>query len=156
MGSLDAAVTGEYNWIDMADIDRDKAIRELLSTGRVIAVVGLSADPEKPSNMVARYLLGKGYRIIPVNPGQETILGERSYPSLGDIGEKVDIVDIFVRPEKVMPFVREALSLKPRAIWLQLGIVSEEARALAEAEGIMFVMDRCVKQEHTRLLGVRS
>jgi hypothetical protein len=132
-------------------MDQDKAIRELLQTSRVIAVVGLSPDEGKASNVVARYLMNKGYKVIPVNPGAESILGEKSYKSLADINEKVDIVDIFMRAEKVLPFVREALGLNPRAIWLQLGIVSDEARALCEEHGVMFVMDRCVKQEHARL-----
>jgi hypothetical protein len=133
-------------------MDEDNAIRELLRTSRVIAVVGLSADLGKPSSAVARYLLEKGYRVIPVNPGQETILGQKSFKSLADIDEKVDIVDIFMRAEKVLPFVRHALSLKPAAIWLQLGIVNEKAKELAEAHKIMFVQDKCMKQEHSRLL----
>jgi hypothetical protein len=135
---------------------QDRTIEGLLSASRVIAVVGLSADPDKASNVVARYLMDKGYKVIPVNPGQETVLGEKSYRSLADIGEKIDIVDIFMRADKVLPFVREAISMRPKAIWLQLGIVSEDAKALAEAEGVAFVMDRCVKQEHARLLGSKA
>jgi len=133
-------------------MNQDNAIKELLRTSRVIAVVGLSADEGKASNVVARYLMDKGYKIIPVNPGQETILGQKSYKSLADIDEKVDIVDIFMKAEKVLPFVRDAITLRPSAIWLQLGIVNEEAKNVADAEKIMFVMDKCVKQEHTRLL----
>ena len=133
-------------------MNQDNAIKELLRTSRVIAVVGLSADEDKPSNVVARYLMDKGYKVIPVNPGQETILGQKSYKSLADIDEKVDIVDIFMKAEKVLPFVRDAIRLRPSAIWLQLGIVNEEAKSVADADKIMFVMDKCVKQEHTRLL----
>jgi predicted CoA-binding protein len=133
-------------------MNQDNAIKELLRTSRVIAVVGLSADEDKPSNVVARYLMDKGYKVIPVNPGQETILGQKSYKSLADIDEKVDIVDIFMKAEKVLPFVRDAITLRPSAIWLQLGIVNEEAKNVPDAEKIMFVMDKCVKQEHTRLL----
>lgn len=133
-------------------MNQDSAIKELLQTSRVIAVVGLSADEDKPSNVVARYLMDKGYKVIPVNPGQETILGQKSYKSLADIDEKVDIVDIFMKAEKVLPFVRDAIKLHPSAIWLQLGIVNEEAKGVADADKIMFVMDKCVKQEHTRLL----
>ena len=139
-----------------AAVNLDRTIEELLSASRVIAVVGLSADPDKASNMVARYLLDKGYKVIPVNPGQETNLGRKSYKSLVDIEEKVDIVDIFMRADKVLPFVKEAILLHPKSVWLQLGIVSEEGKALAEAEGIVFIMDRCVKQEHARLLGAKS
>ena len=133
-------------------MNQDNAIKELLRTSRVIAVVGLSADEDKPSNVVARYLMDKGYKVVPVNPGQETILGQKSYKSLADIDEKVDIVDIFMKAEKVLPFVRDAIKLRPSAIWLQLGIVNEEAKSVADADKIMFVMDKCVKQEHTRLL----
>ena len=133
-------------------MNQDNAIKELLRTSRVIAVVGLSADEDKPSNVVARYLMDKGYKVIPVNPGQETILGQKSYKSLADIDEKVDIVDIFMKAEKVLPFVRDAIRLRPSAIWLQLGIVNEEAKSVADADKVMFVMDKCVKQEHTRLL----
>ncbi len=133
-------------------MNQDNAIRELLRTSRVIAVVGLSADESKASNAVARYLLEKGYKVIPVNPAQETILGRKSYKSLADIDEKVDIVDIFMKAEKVLPFVRDALPLRPSAIWLQLGIVNEEAKSVADEKNIMFVMDKCIKQEHARLL----
>jgi hypothetical protein len=134
----------------METSEQDRDIKETLEKSRVIAVVGLSADESKASNMVARYLKSKGYRIIPVNPGQDEILGEKSYKSLGDIEEKVDIVDMFVRPEKVLPFVEAAILLKPRAIWLQLGIVSEEAKAVTEKNRILFVMDKCLKVEHSR------
>jgi uncharacterized protein len=130
----------------------DENLKSLLLESHVIAVVGLSPDEKKPSNGVARYLKGKGYRIIPVNPGQDTILGEKAYKSLADIKEKVDVVDIFIRPEKAVPFVQEALQLKPKVIWLQLGIRNEEAKDLAERVAIPFVMDKCIKQEHTRLM----
>lgn len=133
-------------------MDRDKEIRGLLQTSKVIAVVGLSADEDKPSNGVARYLMKKGFKIIPVNPGQDTILGEKSYKSLSDIPGPVDVVDIFMRSDKVLPFVEEAARLKPKAIWLQLGITNDAAKDAAEKNGIMFVQDRCVKIEHQRLL----
>ncbi len=135
-------------------VESDRVVRELLQQSKVIAVVGLSADEGKPSNVVARYMKSKGYRIIPVNPGQEEILGEKCYKSLGDIKEKVDIVDIFMRAEKVLPVVEEALTLEPRAVWLQLGIRSEEAKALAKEKDVLFIMDRCVKMEHARLVPV--
>jgi uncharacterized protein len=127
-------------------------IRELLKTARVIAVVGLSPDPEKPSNSVSRYMREKGYRIIPVNPAQDEIIGEKSYKSLSDITEKIDIVDIFMRSEKVPPVVEEALKLKPKAIWLQLGIKNDEARRLVERTDVGYVEDKCIKQEYARLL----
>lgn len=130
---------------------QDKTTKELLQASKVIAMVGLSPDPAKPSNGVARYLKSKGYRVVPVNPGQESILGEKCYKSLSEITEQVDIVDIFMRAEKVLPVVEEAIKIKPKAIWLQLGIVNEEAKTVAEKNGIMFLMDKCVKQEHARL-----
>jgi uncharacterized protein len=130
----------------------DADIRDLLARSRVIAMVGLSADERKPSNGVARYLQGKGFRVIPVNPGADSILGEKAYESLSDIPEQVDVVDIFMRPDRVLPVVKEAVSLGPKAIWLQLGIVSDEAKAAVAGTGIMFVQDRCMKLEHDRLL----
>lgn len=132
----------------------EKQVRDLLRTSRVIAVVGLSPDEEKASNRVAHYLKDKGYRIIPVNPAYEEILGERVYKSLGDIPEKVDIVDIFMRAEKVIPFVEEALKLNPKAIWLQLGIKSDDARQLVEKTDVGYVEDKCVKIEHSKLLAM--
>jgi predicted CoA-binding protein len=132
----------------------EEQIQDLLRTSRVIAVVGLSPDEEKASNRVARYLKDKGYRIIPVNPAYEEILGEKAYKSLGEIPEQVDIVDIFMRAEKVMPFVEEALKLNPKAIWLQLGIKSADARKLVEKTDVGYVEDKCVKIEHSKLLSV--
>ena len=130
----------------------DGEMEELLKTARVIAIVGLSPEEGKASNSVARYLKEKGYRIIPVNPGHEEILGEKAYKSLLDIPETVDIVDIFMRAEKVMPVVEEALKLKPRAIWLQLGIRNDDARRLIEQTDVAYAEDKCVKLEHSRLL----
>jgi len=133
----------------------DSVIRKILETATVIAIVGLSPDEKKPSNIVARYLINAGYTIIPVNPQYEEILGKKSYPDLVSVPEKVDIVDIFMRAEKVLPVVEEAIKIKPACIWLQLGIINEEARNLAESHGIAFVMDRCVKIEHARLMAHR-
>ncbi len=133
-------------------MEQDAAIKQVLRTSKVIAMVGLSADEQKPSNVVARYMKGKGYRVIPVNPGEQSILGEKSYPSLADIPDRVDIVDIFMRADRVLPVVEQAVSLKPKVIWLQLGIRSAEAQSVSDKNNIMFVMDKCVKQEHARLL----
>jgi predicted CoA-binding protein len=130
----------------------DDEMEELLKTAHVIAVVGLSPEDGKASNSVARYLRDKGYRIIPVNPGHAEILGEKAYKSLLDIPEKVDIVDIFMRAEKVKPIVEEALKLRPRAIWLQIGIRNDDARQLVEQTDVAYVEDKCLKQEHSRLL----
>ncbi|HAR95983.1 MAG TPA: CoA-binding protein [Deltaproteobacteria bacterium] len=131
--------------------DHDQAVKELLNTSHVIAIVGLSGDESKDSNKVGRFLQSKGYRIIPVNPGTQEILGEKSYRSLSEITEKVDVVDIFMRSEKVVPVVEEAIKLHPKAIWLQIGIVNHEAKGLVERADIEFFSDICVKREHERL-----
>ena len=125
--------------------------KEILEQSKTIAIVGLSPNKEKASSIVAKYLIASGYRIIPVNPGYDEILGQKSYKSLSDITEKIDIVDIFIRSEKVLPIVQEAIKLKPRAIWLQLGIINEEAKKLVEDKGITFFMNVCIKQEHEKL-----
>jgi len=129
----------------------DEAKKELLSSAKIIAVVGLSPKADKPSNRVAQYMRDHGYRIIPVNPQYEEILGVQSYKSLSDIPEKVDIVDIFMRAEKVVPVVEEAVKLKPKAIWLQLDIINDEAKELAQKNGVGFVQNFCIKLEHARL-----
>lgn len=130
----------------------DQKKKELLESSKIIAMVGLSPKTDKPSNRVASYLKTNGYRVIPVNPQYDEILGEKSYKSLSDIPEKVDVVDIFMRAENVIPVVEEAVTMKPKAIWLQLGIVNDEARAIAEKGGIDFVQDLCIKLEHARLI----
>lgn len=134
--------------MDQQETDR----KRLLEESKVVAIVGLSGNEQKPSNVVARYLKEAGYRIIPVNPATEEIIGEKSYNKLGDIPDTIDIVDVFMRSENVLPIVEEAVKLRPKAIWLQLGIANEDARKLAENAGIFFVQDRCMKQEHTRLV----
>ncbi|MBF7081902.1 CoA-binding protein [Desulfallas sp. Bu1-1] len=130
----------------------DETIRRLLQKSKTIAVVGLSDKPHRDSYRVAGYMQQNGYRIMPVNPRAKTVLGEKAYQNLLDIAEKVDIVNIFRRSEQVLPVVEEALQLKPRAIWLQLGIINEKAAELAHSAGVTFVMDKCIKVEHARLL----
>ncbi|MCX5804721.1 MAG: CoA-binding protein [Proteobacteria bacterium] len=130
---------------------QDISKKELLLSSRAIAIVGLSPKEDKPSNTVARYLRDAGYKIIPVNPGYDEILGEKCYHALADIPEKIDIVDIFMRADSIMPVVEQAVKIKPKCIWLQLGIVNEEAKKTAENHGITFLMDVCIKQEHERL-----
>ena len=127
---------------------------KLLKTARNIAVVGLSPKENRPSNMVARYLLAAGYRVYPVNPGQDEVLGLPCYPSLAAVPGQIDIVDIFRNPADVLPIVEEALGLSPlpQAIWMQQGIVNEEAAALARARGLLVVMDHCIKVDHANLL----
>lgn len=133
--------------------ERDEEKKRLLETARVIAVVGLSPDTTKASNIVAKYLMAHGYRVIPVNPEYTEVLGERSYPSLSDVPEKIDIVDVFRKAGDALPVVEEAVTLAPKAIWLQLGIVNDEAARIARDREITFFMDLCIKQEHARLIG---
>ena len=135
----------------------DATLRELLQESRTIAVVGLSPNPMRPSNSVARYMQRSGYTIVPVNPGHAEILGEKSYRSLSDAARAhpIDIVDVFRRSEHVGPIVDESLALtpKPKLIWLQLGIVDHDAQQRAETAGIPFIMDHCLAIEYGRLQG---
>ena len=130
-------------------------LRAVLRRARAIAVVGLSPKPDRPSNSVARYLQRAGYRIVPVNPGHDEILGERSYPTLSAAArdQPIDVVNVFRRSELAGAVVDEAIRLHPLLIWLQQGVVDAEAEARAETEGVPFVMDRCLAVEH-RLLEV--
>jgi len=137
-------------------------LKGILSKIKVIAVVGLSRDKEKPSYEVAAYLKACGYRIIPINPFVEKILGEKSYRSLLDmpteIQKTIDIVDIFRRPQDVVPIVEQAIKLKqmlgmPHVLWMQLGIVNEDAAEAARKAGLTVVMDECLMVEHRRLFG---
>ncbi len=123
-------------------------ISELLNTARTIAVVGLSNSPLRPSHGVAAYLQQNGYRIIPVNPNIDAALGEKAYPSLSDVPEKIDVVDIFRRSEFVPAVVDEAIRLKIPAVWMQEDVIHEEAAARARKAGLVVVMDRCMLKEH--------
>lgn len=126
-------------------------IKEILAQTQTIAVVGLSPKENRPSNDVARYLQKAGYTIIPVNPGQSEILGEKCYQSLLEIPEEIDIVDIFRRPEDVGPVVDQAIKIGAKVVWMQEGIVNEEAAAIARAAGLTVIMDRCLKVDHANL-----
>ena len=123
-------------------------IYELLSRARTIAVVGLSDSPQRPSHRVAAYLQSQGYSIIPVNPQITEALGEKSYPSLLKVPVKIDIVDVFRRPEYVDEIVEQAIQLKVPAIWLQEGVIDDRAAEKARAAGMFVVMDRCILKEH--------
>ena len=127
-------------------------IRKVLRESKTIAVVGLSPKPNRPSHQVASYLMEAGYTIIPVNPGQDVILGQTCYPNLRDIPTPVDMVDIFRRQEEVVPIVNDAIGIGARFIWMQQGIVNEEAAEKAEAAGLEVIMDRCTKIDHMNLL----
>ena len=115
---------------------------------KTIAVVGLSPNEARPSYGVARYLQSVGYKIIPVNPGHPEILGEKSYPTLKDIPVEVDVVDVFRRPELVMPITEAAIEIGAKAIWFQDGVINEEAAKLAEDAGLLVVMDDCMLRQH--------
>lgn len=128
-------------------------LRRLLATYRRVAVVGLSANPMRPSYFAAKYLKDHGYTIVPVNPNHKEILGETCYPTLKAIPGAIDIVDLFQRPEVVGPFVDEAIAIGAKVVWMQLGIVNREAAAKAKAAGLEVVMDRCMKIEYARLFG---
>ena len=134
-------------------MDDINTLRRILSENRVIAVVGLSADWFRPSYFAAKYMQEHGYRIIPVNPKYPEILGEKCYKSLRDIPRKVDIVDVFRKPQDVMPIAEDAIAIGAKVLWQQLGVKNEAAAAKARAAGLDAVMDRCVKIEHARLYG---
>ncbi|MCX9024961.1 MAG: CoA-binding protein [Candidatus Methanoperedens sp.] len=120
---------------------------------KTIAVVGISDDPERPSHFVASFLESHGYKIIPVNPKLTEWEGKKCYPDLLSISEKVDVVDIFRRAEAIPPIVDEAIKIKAKVVWMQEGIVNEEAAAKARDAGIEVVMDRCMKKDYIRLRG---
>ncbi len=128
-------------------------LRRILKTNHTIAVVGLSADWYRPSYFAAKYMQEHGFRIIPVNPKYDEILGEKCYPNLKAIPEPVDIVDVFRKPDDCAPIAQDAVAIGAKVLWLQLGVVNEEAARIAEAGGLEVVMDRCVKIEYARLFG---
>jgi predicted CoA-binding protein len=123
-------------------------IHDLLIRTQVIAVVGLSSDPMRPSFGVSQYLQRKGYRIIPVNPNESEVLGAKAYSTLTEVQEKIDMVDVFRRPEFVPEVVEEAIRLNIPAIWLQEGVVHQAAAKKARDAGLIVVMDRCILKEH--------
>lgn len=130
-----------------------EVIKRILYHTRTIAMVGLSTERQKASYFVATYLRSAGYRIIPVNPRADRILGEKCYPNLSSIPESVDLVDIFRPAEACLPIVKEAIAAKAAAVWLQLKIINQEAAELARENGLLTVMDLCVKMEHGRYSG---
>ncbi len=137
----------------MADHTDISTLRRILGTCRTIAVVGLFANWYRPSYFVAKYMLDHGYTIIPVNPAYPEVLGQKCYPTLADIPVKVDMVDCFRKSEEIPALADEAIAIGARVLWMQLGVVSEDAKRKALAAGLEVVMDRCVKIEHARLFG---
>jgi predicted CoA-binding protein len=130
----------------------DAEITKLLKSLKTIAVVGLSNNPMRPSFGVSRFLQRQGYRIIPVNPKEAEVLGERAYPSVRDVPDEIDLVDIFRRPARVPEVIDDALAKGVRHIWMQEGVVNHEAAKKAEDAGMSVVMDRCILKEMARLL----
>jgi predicted CoA-binding protein len=132
---------------------KDEELKDVLLTCKTVAVVGISTKEDRPSYIVASYLKKKGYRIIPVRPDGDYILGEKVYPNLIEIPKEieVDVIDIFRRSEDVLPIVEEAIQRGAKVIWMQEGVIHKEAGAEAEKAGIKVVMDRCMKKEHQRL-----
>ena len=127
-------------------------IPELLKSARTIAVVGLSSNPVRPSNGVASYLQNAGYRIIPVNPNEAVVLGEKSYGRLEDVPERIDIVDVFRRSEHVPQIVESAIRIGAKAVWMQEGVMDPAAAERARQAGLEVVMDRCILKEHRKTL----
>lgn len=135
--------------------EEDRKILKILAENKSVAVVGMSADATKPSNRVPKYLMEQGYKVIPVNPTKDEIMGLKSYKSLLDVPDQIDIVDVFRRPEQALEVVKEAIERKKqrkdiKVIWLQEGIVNDEAKRLAEENGIVFVQDKCMFREHLK------
>ncbi len=134
----------------MTDI---KDLRRILTDYRRVAIVGLSADWSRPSNFAAKYLIDHGFEVIPVNPKYDEILGQKCYADLEDIPSPVDVVDLFQRVERIPPFVDQAIKIGAKVVWMQLGIIHEEAAQKARDAGLEVVMDRCMKIEYARLFG---
>ncbi len=137
----------------MTDRTDIPTLRRILHDLRTVAVVGLSANWHRPSNFAAKYLKEHGYRVIPVNPNYEEVLGERCYPDLKSVPDQVDVVDIFRRPDDVPPVVDEAIAIGAKVVWMQLGVINQEAAETARRAGLEVVMDRCMKIEHARIFG---
>jgi len=137
----------------MSDDTDIPTLRRILGTTRTIAVVGLSANWYRPSYFAAKYMLDHGYTIIPVNPAYPEVLGQQCYPMLRDVPVPVDMVDCFRKSAEIPALAEEAIAIGAKVLWMQLGVVSDPAKAVAVAAGLEVVMDRCVKIEHARLFG---
>ncbi|PYS89667.1 MAG: CoA-binding protein [Acidobacteria bacterium] len=133
------------------DINSSQTIRQILDECKTIAVVGLSSNPMRPSNGVARYMQRAGYRVIPVNPNETVVLEEKAYPALADVPLQVDLVDVFRRSDHAGAAVDEAIRVGARAVWLQEGVIDKAAAQRALDAGLLVVMDRCWLKEHARL-----
>jgi uncharacterized protein len=134
-------------------IEDDAELRNILSSVRTVATVGVSSNPEKPSYGIFQYLAEAGYRMIPVNPTIQEVMGRPSYPNLRSIPEKIDVVQVFRKPEDVPAVVEDAIQVGAKVVWMQEGVVNDHAAARAEQAGLKVVMDRCMMKTHQRLLG---
>lgn len=133
------------------EVNSPQAIERILDECRTIAVVGLSANPWRPSHNVAGYMRDNGFKVIPVNPKETEVLGEKSYPSLADVPDKIDLVDVFRRSEDAGAVVDEAIKVGAKAVWLQEGVVDDAAAERARQAGLLVVMSRCWLKEHMRV-----
>ena len=136
-------------------MNNDQTMKDILLSAKTIASVGLSSNMEKESYWIASYLKEQGYRIIPVNPTADEILGEKSYPDLESVPEKIDVVQVFRKPEDVPPIVDSAIKVGAKVVWMQEGIVNEEAAQRGREAGLQVVMDACMRATHRRLIGAK-
>ena len=132
-------------------VEDDSHIRSILKNAKTIAVVGASPKPWRDSGSIGQYLIHKGYDVYPVNPKYQEVLGKKCYPDLKSVPSLIDIVDIFRNPDEVEPVIDEAIAVKAKTVWMQLGVVNENAAAKAEKAGLQVVMDHCIAVEHSRL-----
>ena len=139
--------------LDLSRYQDSLTIQRVLHSARTIAVVGLSGNQLRASNFVGYYLRRHGYNVIPVNPRETEILGQKCYPSLSDIPEPVDIVNVFRAPDALPPIAREAVAIGAGALWCQFGVINQEGARIAEDGGVTVIMDRCLKVEHARYVG---
>ena len=128
------------------------SVIKILKSFRDVAMVGVSANPDRPSNKVFQYLIENGYNVIPVNPTIDEVMGKKCYANLSAIPEKVEVVDIFRRSEDIPPIVDEAIKIGAKAVWMQEGIINNAAAKKAESAGLLVVMDKCMRKEHVRLI----
>lgn len=144
------------NWQNNIISEDDEKVKELLASAHSIAVIGMKSDPDRPSFYVPYYMHEQGYEIIPVNPKEDSIAGLKAYSNLEQVPKQVDIVQVFRRSQDVMPHAEEALKMKPRAFWMQTGIINEDAAKLLAQAGISVIMDRCMYVDHKVLLGAKK
>jgi len=146
-------MTANNNGFDISQYQDPKVIRDIMLNAKTIAIVGLSSNELRPSHFVGFYLKRHGYRVIAVNPRETEVFGEKSYPTLSDVPEPIDVVDVFRAPQFVPDIAREAVKVGAKALWLQFGVISPEGAEIAKQGGLQVVMDRCMKVEHARSVG---